>query len=130
MARGDVADLVTENRRHLGFVVEVGENPAGEKDGPSRKGEGVDHRVIHDRKRPGEIGTLGIGRQPLADLIDVILERLVLNQAHFLSHLLGGLLPHLDFLSLADHRELALTRDRIRRAGEREQNDRHECCQR
>ena len=129
MARGDMADLVAEHRSHLRFVVEVGENPAGEKDGASRQGEGVDHRVIHDRERPGEIGALRIGSEPLTDRIDVILERLVLNQAHFLRHLLGGLLPHLDFLGLADHRELALTRDRIRRAGECQQNDRHECCQ-
>ena len=49
VARGDVADLVTEHAGQLGFVVEIREDAARHVDVAARQRERVDRGTVDDR---------------------------------------------------------------------------------
>ncbi len=119
--RGHVSDLVPEHAGELRLGLEVGQDAPRHVDEPARKGEGVDHRVVHHLERPGEIGALGGRREPVADARHVALERRVVHQTQGRPDLLVGCASHLDLLLLADQRELTLSRSGVHGAAEDEE---------
>jgi hypothetical protein len=118
---GNVADLVAEHRRHLGFGGEMGQDAARHVHGAARQREGVDHGVVHHPEAPGQVGALRYGRQGEADPLHVSLELGIVHQGHRSFHLLRELLSHLDLLGLAHEREHLSARGWVGRTGDHEE---------
>ncbi len=114
VARRDVADLVAEHRGQLGLGVEVGEDAAGDEDRPAGQGEGVDHRVVHHREGPRQVGLLRCRGQAVADARHILLQLGVVVPSQLGDGVGGLLLAERDLLLLADQRKLALAGCRVR----------------
>ncbi len=119
-------DLVSENRRQLGFGAHVVEHAARDEDEAAGEREGVGRRVIDHAEGPRQVRALRVLGEIGADPLHVVLQRLVLHEADGLRDLLRGLLSQLNFLLFGDERELALARDGIRGAGGDRRRARHE----
>ena len=100
VAGGDVADLVAQYRRHLGFAVHVGEDAAGDEHRTARQREGVDGRIVHHMELPRDVGPLGAARHFHPDSRYVCLQGGVVHQPDARLDLFSVLLAHLDFLRL------------------------------
>jgi hypothetical protein len=81
MARDDVRDLMSDHARELRLRVDDSHDATGQKDVAPRHREGVRHWVVEDPERPRELRALGRCRHPGTDLLDVVLERLVADEA-------------------------------------------------
>ena len=106
MARCHVPDLVPDHARQLSFAVQVGQDPARDVDIAARQGEGVDLRAVQDGECPCQVRPVGLGRQALADLVDVGLQGGGVVHALLADHLLMGLGALGDLIGLVHHRAL------------------------
>ena len=98
MARGDVADLVTQHGGQLGLGVQIGEDAAGDIDIPAGQREGVDLRGIHHQKLVLQTGAVtGLG-QALADVVDIALQDGIVISAVLRAYFLVFAAPGADFL--------------------------------
>ena len=71
MALGHMSHLVRDHGRDLGIVVGEGEQAAGHVDPSGRQGEGVDRRGIEDREPVGDVGSIGLGGEPLHQIVEI-----------------------------------------------------------
>ena len=92
MASHQVADLVAENGRQLGFVLEVGQEAPGNKDVSSVHGEGVDRGVVQHGKGIAIRILPGRPKHALAHLRHVVREGAAVHRA-LLLELGQGLFP-------------------------------------
>jgi len=113
--RGHVPDFVAHDPGQLGLRVHIGQDPAGHVDVAPGEREGVHLGVVHDGECPGELGTLRLGRELLAERGHVRLPGGVLVGPGRHRHLLGGLEPHGDFLALRHQVEFLLPRGGVDR---------------
>ena len=67
VARGDVADLVSDHAGELRFVLDVRAQAARDEDLAARKRECVDRGIVDDGKRPRQLRALGVRSHLLAD---------------------------------------------------------------
>ena len=111
-----VADLVPEHRDELRLGIEVGHDPARDVDVATRQRECVDVRAVEHGERELQVGQVADLGDPLADVVDVSLHRLVRVAAVLLQHLRVHLAADLDFLRRTHRDDVRLARDRIRRA--------------
>ena len=78
VARRDVTDFVTDDRRELCLGIEVGHDAARDVDVSARCGEGIDLGAVQQRERVLELRAVALLGQFLADIVDVVLQRGVL----------------------------------------------------
>jgi hypothetical protein len=121
VARGHVANLMSEHGGDGGLGVEVRQDPARHEDGSTRQREGIHRGVVDHLEGPREIGPLRSGGELLADAAHVVLQPLVRIQPDRLRDLLRGLLPHRDLLRFGHENELPISGDGIRRTRTNEQ---------
>ena len=86
MAGGDVAGLVAQHPGELGLVVGQRQQAARDVDIAARQGEGVDHVAVEQGEGEGLVGQFGRVLDPVADLRDIGLQRLVLVASAELGH--------------------------------------------
>jgi len=109
-----MADLVPEQGRELGLVVQTGENAPGAGDAAAGEGVGVDVRGVDHPEGVGHVRSVGPRSQGTADAVDVGVQGRVLDGAVVVGELHGRILPvDLNLLFLGDRHELGATRDRI-----------------
>ena len=77
MFRGDVGDLVAEHRREFGLVVEVAQQAAMDVDEAAAGRERVDRVVVEHEELELGVRPVAVARDAGADLVDVVLHRLV-----------------------------------------------------
>ena len=115
--RGHVSDFVPEHAGELRFVFHVGQQAAGDEDGPPGQRKGVHAGIVHHLEGPGQIFALRHRRQALAHTVHIGVELGRVVDADGLRDFLGTLLTHGHFLVLGDEVQLSLARGRIGDAG-------------
>ena len=70
----DVRDLVREDTGQLGFVGRGGEQPLVNADEAAGQGEGIDGRILHQEKLEALAAFLGLGGDPRADRLQVVVD--------------------------------------------------------
>ena len=121
VAGGDVAHLVAEHAGELGLVAQVREQPARDVDEAAGQRERVHGRRVDHGEGPRQVRTVRDGGDPFADAGHVALQLVVVVDAHLATDLGVATAADLDLLGLADEGDLALTGDRVGRAGGGEQ---------
>src|SRR3990172_5441337 len=99
----------------------MGQDAPRDVDESARQRERVDDGVIHEAKRPRQIGPLRQCGQPHPEPADVALERSVGIEAVLPGDLRVRLAPHGDLLTFADQHELPPTGGGVDGAGREEQ---------
>ena len=106
VARGDMADLVADDAGQFGFAVHVGHDAARDVDKAAGQGEGVDLRAVEHREGPGQVGAVRLAGELLPEVVDVGLQRRVVDGTVFGQHLCVGLAAFGDLAGLVHHRAL------------------------
>ena len=118
MAGSDVAALVPHHARQLGFRHQGAEDAARHVDGAAGERECVDRGVLDHVELPGQVRTVGLLRQRLAEACHVRFELRVLVQPDALLDLLGSLLAQPDLLRFGDQVQLQVAGGGIADAGD------------
>ena len=114
VACGDVAHLVAEHRGQFGLGIEVGHDAAGDVD-VARQRERVHLLAVEYRERVLQVRPMAPGRDALAELADIGLQRLVLVAAVLPQDLRVHLAAELDLLRRRHRDDVGLAGDRVRR---------------
>ena len=101
---GDVPDLVAEDGRELRLVGEVGQDAAGDVHEAARRRERVDVVGVEHGELPLEVRALAHLRQPLAELLHVLLQAVVFVDPHRPRDLDVHLLAQLDLAGFRHER--------------------------
>ena len=125
VARGDVADLVTEHRGEFGLGVEVRHDAARDVDVAAGQRKRVDVGAVEHRERVLQVRTVARRRDALADGVDVLLQHFVVVAAVLLEDLRMRLAPDLDLLRLAHQHHVLAARDRVGGATSRAHDREH-----
>ena len=111
--RGDVADLVADDARQVGFAIHIGHDAARDVHVAAGQREGIDVRPVEHREVPVELGAVrGLG-QPLADFVDVGLHLGILVFAEFSEDLRVRFRPFGHLAALVHDRALGLAGDGV-----------------
>src|SRR5512134_3091480 len=101
---------MTEHTSELGLVVEKRKDAARDVDESARQRKRIDRRLIDNSELPRQIRTLGKFGELKTDATHVLLECLIVVNAHLGFDLGVGLATHRNLLGLAHQRELTLSR--------------------
>ena len=101
MARSDMTDFMTQDRREFVFGVEKGEKPSGNVDASTGEGEGIGFGHIDQLKLVGDVGAGRMIGEALTELGQVGLKAGVLDQTHFALDDLGQSISLFDLGTLA-----------------------------
>src|SRR5688572_2535605 len=98
----DVHDLMAEHPGELGLVAHALEQAAGDENRAARHREGIDVGGLEHAELPRQVGTLGLRREPAADMVDVALHARVGHQRRRAQKARGDVLADRDLLGLVD----------------------------
>src|SRR5687767_13831212 len=110
MACCDMCDLMTEHGSELRLRVHIRQHAAGHEDEAAGKGECVWGGIVNHLEAPGKLRPLAAGRKLRAELLHILLQRVVLHEVDRGPRLLRGLTADLNLLLLGYESELPLAR--------------------
>jgi len=118
MALGDVGDFVGHDAGKFGFVF-GGQYEAGmHTDIAAGPGESVDGGIIHHKKAERVAGGVAVGHQPVAELLDVVVDVGVGDQGCLGANAAHELLAELGFLRRRNQRAARVAKVRQVIAGD------------
>ena len=113
VARGDVADLMTDDTGQIGFAIHIGHDAARDIHVAAGQCEGIHVRRIEHREVPVQLRAVRGLRQALADVVDIGLHRRILVFAEFSQDLGMRFRPFCHLAFLVHDRALVLAGDGV-----------------